>query len=313
MPYVDRNNRVCGFLDIEENGAFVRRYFLFDEASGMLQYFMDNPSNLPPDAQMIGYFQMQLVSFVHDASKARPKVPHCFSISLGGRKYFFRANDAGDKQGWINVLSNTAKITVSKDEPSRCVSQESLASNSSKGSCSYRAEIAGGMVVKTPVNLSDDSDAESSTDEMDWCFPRLSASSETAFYSVHQPVKVGFCVKQGGKRKNWKKRVFVLDKESLSYYKSREDKIPLRAIAVAEILDVRISIGVHPTKENLFEVVTEKRVFYVQAANASERDSWIACIKSVLESRNPVLSLGNRSSDPTVKTKNPLSPRQTWI
>lgn len=37
--------------------------------------------------------------------------------------------------------------------------------------------------------------------------------------------------------------MFVLDKESLSYYKSREDKIPLRAIAVAEILDVRMSIG----------------------------------------------------------------------
>lgn len=46
MPYVDRQNRNCGFLDIEENessGKFLRRYFILDTQQGSLVWFMDNP------------------------------------------------------------------------------------------------------------------------------------------------------------------------------------------------------------------------------------------------------------------------------
>lgn len=46
MPYVDRQNRICGFLDIEENessGKFLRRYFILDTVEGSLVWYMDNP------------------------------------------------------------------------------------------------------------------------------------------------------------------------------------------------------------------------------------------------------------------------------
>lgn len=46
MPYVDRQNRICGFLDIEEHessGKFLRRYFILDTQQGSLVWFMDNP------------------------------------------------------------------------------------------------------------------------------------------------------------------------------------------------------------------------------------------------------------------------------
>ncbi|KAI4876521.1 hypothetical protein NFI96_006754 [Prochilodus magdalenae] len=46
MPYVDRQNRICGFLDIEENensGKFLRRYFILDTLEGSLVWYMDNP------------------------------------------------------------------------------------------------------------------------------------------------------------------------------------------------------------------------------------------------------------------------------
>lgn len=46
MPYVDRQNRICGFLDIEENensGKFLRRYFILDSCEGSLVWYMDNP------------------------------------------------------------------------------------------------------------------------------------------------------------------------------------------------------------------------------------------------------------------------------
>lgn len=46
MPYVDRQNRICGFLDIEDNaicGKFLRRYFILDTQSNRLLWYMDNP------------------------------------------------------------------------------------------------------------------------------------------------------------------------------------------------------------------------------------------------------------------------------
>ncbi|XP_030878219.1 pleckstrin homology domain-containing family A member 2-like [Leptonychotes weddellii] len=49
MPYVDRQNRICGFLDIEENensGKFLRRYFILDTQANCLLWYMDNPQEL---------------------------------------------------------------------------------------------------------------------------------------------------------------------------------------------------------------------------------------------------------------------------
>lgn len=49
MPYVDRQNRMCGFLDIEEDESscrFLRRYFILDTQRGNLLWYMDNPQVL---------------------------------------------------------------------------------------------------------------------------------------------------------------------------------------------------------------------------------------------------------------------------
>ena len=49
MPYVDRLNRVCGFLDIEEKEnscRFQRRYFILDTQGNSLLWYMDNPQVL---------------------------------------------------------------------------------------------------------------------------------------------------------------------------------------------------------------------------------------------------------------------------
>lgn len=46
MPYVDRRNRICGFLDIEEaegSGKFLRRYFVLSAQRDSLVWYMDNP------------------------------------------------------------------------------------------------------------------------------------------------------------------------------------------------------------------------------------------------------------------------------
>ena len=46
MPYKDKLQRNCGFLNTEEkegSGKFLRRYFLLDVKESRLFYYKDNP------------------------------------------------------------------------------------------------------------------------------------------------------------------------------------------------------------------------------------------------------------------------------
>lgn len=55
MPYLDRLNRVCGFLDIEEkenSSRFQRRYFILDIQGNALLWYMDNPQVLRTRARL---------------------------------------------------------------------------------------------------------------------------------------------------------------------------------------------------------------------------------------------------------------------
>lgn len=90
--------------------------------------------------------------------------------------------------------------------------------------------------------------------------------------------KTGYCVKQGLKRKNWKRRFFVLDSYGLAYYISDEETSPIKLIKLSDICQARISVGIHLHRANVFEVVTPQRVFYIQADSAFERESWINAI-----------------------------------
>lgn len=67
MPYLDRQNRICGFLDIEENetcGKFLRRYFILDTQANCLLWYMDNPQNLAIGAGAVGSLQLTYISKV---------------------------------------------------------------------------------------------------------------------------------------------------------------------------------------------------------------------------------------------------------
>lgn len=58
MPYLDRQDRTCGFLDIEENentDKFYRRYFILDTRSNFLYWYMDNP-------QVITYHKFRIIT-----------------------------------------------------------------------------------------------------------------------------------------------------------------------------------------------------------------------------------------------------------
>ncbi|XP_033840966.1 pleckstrin homology domain-containing family A member 1 isoform X1 [Periophthalmus magnuspinnatus] len=286
MPYVDRLNRICGFLDIEEqehSGRFYRRYFVLDPGQGKLLWYMDNPQNLPKGAEPVGALNLSYISMVSDATKLRPKAEFCFVINAGMRKFYLQANDQQDLVEWISVLNNATKITVPKsgDGPAPPGGAELLGAAKQ---VSTKTEIIGGVPIITATQ--EQSEGHNGGDK------RKPQSQLPYFLSrgaQEQIVKSGFCVKQGAVMKTWKRRYFLLDENALSYFKSDLDREPLRMIPLKEIHKVQECKQSEPMmRDNLFELVTSYRTFYVQADSPEDMHSWIKAISgAIVAQRGP--------------------------
>ncbi|XP_055518111.1 pleckstrin homology domain-containing family A member 2-like isoform X2 [Leucoraja erinacea] len=250
MPYVDRYSRVCGFLDIEEvegSGKFLRRYFILDTSDNALLWYMDNPQNLPPGTQYVGSLQLPYISKISEATaKQKPKVEFCFVINAGLRRYFLLANDKKDLLDWVEALNKSCKITVNGGE-----GQEGT-------------EPPTHSVLKRSVS-------------------GIPVSGNKPAWGP-QVYKSGYCVKQGIVRKSWKRRYFILDENSFSYFKCETEKEPLRAIPLKDIQRAQdCSCSQALMRDNLFELVTATRTFYVQADSPAEMDSWIKAVNQAIK------------------------------
>ncbi|XP_059360090.1 pleckstrin homology domain-containing family A member 2-like [Carassius carassius] len=285
MPYLDRQNRTCGFLDIEENensDKFYRRYFILDTHENFLLWYMDNPQNLPPGTKFVGNLRLSYISKVNEVSvKQKPKAEFCFVINALSRRYFLQANDALDLKEWVIALNNATKITVPKASP---VTQSTDATNVSNPSQStsrqaYKTAIVGGVVVHTPVQQSDNEDVFTSELGSHVTLRRCQSVRPNVSRS-------GYCVKQGNVRKSWKRRYFILDDQTVSYYKSEMDKEPLRSIRLQDVLKVNeclVKSGDLLSRDNLFEIITSTRTFYIQTDTPEDMKGWIKDISSKLQ------------------------------
>ncbi|XP_040293975.1 pleckstrin homology domain-containing family A member 1 isoform X2 [Bufo bufo] len=313
MPYVDRQNRICGFLDIEEHensGKFLRRYFILDTSQNGLLWYMDNPQNLPAGSPSVGCLKLTYISKVSDATKLRPKAEFCFVINAGMRKYFLQANDQQDLVEWVNVLNKATKITVPKpsDQPYPADSvHNQLEYSGSKKQISYRTEIVGGVPIITPTQQ----DISESANTGDRGNLKRTQSQLCSPYRLSEGgiIKAGYCVKQGAVMKTWKRRFFLLDENTIGYFKSDMDRDPLRMIQLREVQKVQeCKQSDIMMRDNLFEIVTTSRTFYVQTDSPEEMHSWIRAISgAIVAQRGPARSAA--SENPTLYSDSSSSSR----
>ncbi|XP_004565263.1 pleckstrin homology domain-containing family A member 1 isoform X5 [Maylandia zebra] len=318
MPYVDRQNRFCGFLDIEENensGRFLRRYFILDTEQGSLLWYMDNPQNLPKGAGNVGSLNLSYISKVNDATKQRPKAEFCFVINAGMRKFYLQANDQQDLVEWISVLNNAIKITVPKPGEGHNTHAETPQELlGTVKQVSYKTEIIGGVPIITATqeqgeghNGADRGGVKRAQNQMPYFLSR--GAQDQAI------IKAGYCVKQGAVMKNWKRRYFVLDENSLNYYKTDMEREPLRAIPLKEIHKVQeCKQSEHMMRDNLFEMVTSSRTFYIQADSPEDMHSWIKAISgAIVAQRGPgrsanTIRQARRLSSPCIQRSTVTTP-----
>nr|XP_048311131.1 pleckstrin homology domain-containing family A member 1 isoform X4 [Myodes glareolus] len=304
MPYVDRQNRICGFLDIEENensGKFLRRYFILDTREDSFVWYMDNPQNLPSGSSRVGAIKLTYISKVSDATKLRPKAEFCFVMNAGMRKYFLQANDQQDLVEWVNVLNKAIKITVPKQSDSQPASDSlSRQGDCGKKQVSYRTDIVGGVPIITPTQKEEVNECGEIVDRNN-----LKRSQSHLPYFAPKPppdsavIKAGYCVKQGAVMKNWKRRYFQLDENTIGYFKSELEKEPLRVIPLKEVHKVQeCKQSDIMMRDNLFEIVTTSRTFYVQADSPEEMHNWIKAVSgAIVAQRGPGRSASSVNSN----------------
>ncbi|XP_005064356.1 pleckstrin homology domain-containing family A member 1 isoform X3 [Mesocricetus auratus] len=315
MPYVDRQNRICGFLDIEENensGKFLRRYFILDTREDSFVWYMDNPQNLPSGSSRVGAIKLTYISKVSDATKLRPKAEFCFVMNAGMRKYFLQANDQQDLVEWVNVLNKAIKITVPKQSDSQPVSDSlSRQGDCGKKQVSYRTDIVGGVPIITPTQKEEVNECGEIVDRNN-----LKRSQSHLPYFAPKPppdsaiIKAGYCVKQGAVMKNWKRRYFQLDENTIGYFKSELEKEPLRVIPLKEVHKVQeCKQSDIMMRDNLFEIVTTSRTFYVQADSPEEMHSWIKAVSgAIVAQRGPGRSASSEHSSCPSESKYTVRP-----
>ncbi|OCT71548.1 pleckstrin homology domain-containing family A member 1 isoform X1 [Xenopus laevis] len=300
MPYVDRQNRNCGFLDIEEHensGKFLRRYFILDTSQDNLLWYMDNPQNLPAGSPCVGCLKLTYISKVSDATKLRPKAEFCFVVNAGMRKFFLQANDQQDLVEWINVLNKATKITVPKsDSPALTDSLNNQTDGVGKKQISYRTDIVGGVPIITPTQQ-ELSECANTGDRGNLKRTQSQLPCSPSRHSESSVIKAGYCVKQGAVMKNWKRRYFVLDENTIEYFKSEMERDPLRVIQLREVQKVQeCKQSDNMLRDNLFEIVTTFRTFFVQTDSPDEMHSWIRAISgAIVAQRGPARSAASEA------------------
>ncbi|XP_075714934.1 pleckstrin homology domain-containing family A member 2 isoform X3 [Rhinoderma darwinii] len=240
------------------------------------------------------------------AAKQKSKLTHCFVINALSQRYLFQASDQKDLQGWVDALNAASKITVPRPGSTQTPEIGSTGSGSQEKNTqtAYKTEIIGGVVVQTPLSQNGSECPEVVQHEVA-SQTTLRRSLSLMPQLVHKPsssicvLKSGYCVKQGNMRKNWKRRFFVLNIFNISYYKCETDREPLRCIHLRDILKTHeclVKSGDLLMRDNLFEVITAPRTFYIQTDSPQEMHSWIKAINAAIQ------TLRTRCWDPCGRT-----------
>ncbi|KAM9365141.1 pleckstrin homology domain-containing family A member 1-like isoform 3-T3 [Pholidichthys leucotaenia] len=229
------------------------------------------------------------------------------------RKVFLQANDQQDLVDWVSALNKATKITVPKlsDGQHNPESQKTLPDVvGSKKQVSYKTEIIGGVPIVTQTQH----DGSDSADKAEREAIQRSHSQLPYFLGRpaqdHTVIKSGYCVKQGAVMRNWKRRYFLLEENAMSYFKSDLEKEPLRMIPLKEVHKVQeCKQSDIMMRDNLFEVVTTSRTFYIQADSPEEMHSWIKAVSgAIVAQRGPGRSAATEHGSRTSFYRSPTGP-----
>uniref|UniRef100_A0A8C4R6E4 Pleckstrin homology domain containing, family A (phosphoinositide binding specific) member 1a n=1 Tax=Eptatretus burgeri TaxID=7764 RepID=A0A8C4R6E4_EPTBU len=262
-----------GFLHVEDmdgSQQFSKRYLVLDLPNNVLSWYTEEPQKMSRNPELAGKIGLCYISMVSSAARLRPKVPYCFVINAGMKKIFMQASSSAEMETWIETLNNACKVTVIRNDTGGEFGQNVTLPQEA----AYRTEVIGGVVILSRLSQSSEPEEGAEAKGSHGCCSSISGAEAVV-------IKTGYCVKQGLVMKTWRRRYFVLDENMLRYYKSEEDKEPIKVVQVKDIKNAKESHNAMASmRDNLFEITTNNRTFLVQADSPLEMKNWICAINS---------------------------------
>lgn len=126
-------------------------------------------------------------------------------------------------------------------------------------------------------------------------------------------VKEGFLCKKGGVIKSWSRRYFVLNRQSLCYFKRElnaaegTDLQPMGRVFLSDVVNIETD-GVEKKKSFVFALHTKKRAVLLQASNSEDKEKWISAVRQAMETDNKA-----EREDPFRRTLRKLKPGKYHI
>lgn len=121
-------------------------------------------------------------------------------------------------------------------------------------------------------------------------------------------VKEGFLNKKGGILKSWRRRFFMLNRQSLVYFRREQESSsnhklsPLGRIFLSDIVNID-KAGIETRKSFVFVLHTKKHAIYLQAFGEEEMDGWVSAIHGAMKLEGEA-----ERKDPFRKTLRKLAP-----
>ncbi|KAJ7455227.1 pleckstrin-like protein [Mycena galericulata] len=305
------------------------------------RWFVLRPAHLAYYKTAAEYQLLRLLdlSDVHSCTKvALKRHENTFGLVSPIRTFYLQAKNPGEVHDWVKAIDEARQALVA----------------AASGSASNPIPIPRGRVHHAPppvtpsppshpyyMTSSDSEDAspsgQRSYSQSSQTRPAVNVggSSPSAKAHVVDPAKTilsGYLLKCGSKRRNWRKRWFVLTGEQLVYSGSHMDTKPHRRFPFAEILDaleydlpanrqnpalmapptvsppaaVAPSSDDDPNSAHTFKIVTTKRTLLLCAPSEEDEIKWLGAVRALIARRS---GSGGVPGDSTkIAASNDISP-----
>lgn len=284
------------------------------------RWFVLRPTQLAYYKTNAEYQLLRLLelSDVHSCTQVSlKKHENTFGLVSPVRTFYLQAKSPGDVQEWIAAIDEARQTLLTTSTPNSVSSPIPIPKAQNRSS-----SISPPMITPSPPSYpsyaqtatSSDSEDASPVGQRTYSVSSQQRSSITSSPSkmptgtIKDPTKSvlsGYLMKCGSKRRNWRKRWFVLSGEKLVYYASHMDAKPHRQFQLTEILDALeynlpahrqplapsppIPASMEPDdsqSDHTFKVITTKRTLLLCAPNEEDEIKWLGAIRALIARRS---------------------------
>ncbi|XP_047128787.1 pleckstrin homology domain-containing family A member 1 isoform X1 [Hydra vulgaris] len=237
-----------GYLVLVEKGKKneIKYYFKLDARKRKFEYYYDKDAY--KNEKIVDSIDINYITKVSRIQKDEEKFK--FEVCTVFKNFELICESKDERDKWVYSLTKAATLhtTTQNSTVKKSTSFENL-STTQPIAIPHRTTVHGGMVFRKPI--------------------------------AKENILEGWCWKQGGVVKNWKRRYFRLSNGELSYYDTEHVKDPIRTIMMKHVKSVNI-LQKYCQRPILLELKTDKRNFFIQPEDEKDLTKWKNAIEKCL-------------------------------